>query len=85
MRGASRGDLEVEQARRPLLRLASVAPGGLGSPSAGITTGCLQWLDAARMKGGESCPDRAGRSPPSAPGSTAPGTEIAAMERKAVD
>src|SRR5664280_217178 len=34
------------------------------------------------MKGGESCLDRGGESLPSAPGSTAPGTEIAAMERR---
>ena len=27
-------------------------------PSAGITTGCLRWLDAAATKGGGSCPDR---------------------------
>jgi hypothetical protein len=36
---------------------------------------CLQWLDAARMKGGESCLDQVTARPPSAPGSTAPGTE----------
>ena len=68
--------------RRLLLRLVTAAPGGLGSPSAPTMGGCLQWLDAARTKGGESCLDRGARRPPSAPGSTAPGTEIAAVERR---
>jgi hypothetical protein len=58
MRGASRGVLEVGQVRRPLYRFASDAPGGPGSPSAGTKPRCLEWLDAARTKGGESCPDR---------------------------
>jgi len=52
--------------RRLLLRLVTAAPGGLGSPSAPTTRGCLWWLDAARMKGGESCPDR-GRGIPVLP------------------
>ncbi len=39
--------------------LASIRPGRLGSPSAPTTRGCLQWLDAGRMKGGESRPDQA--------------------------
>ena len=49
---------------------AATPPGGPGSPSAPTTWGCLQWLDAAWMKGGESCLDEV-----SAPGSTVPGTE----------
>ena len=64
MRGASRGVLEVGQVRRPRACLASTHSGGPGSPSVPTTGDCLQWLDAARTKGGESCPDRGGRSPP---------------------
>ena len=64
MRGASRGVLEVGQVRRPRACLASTHSGGPGSPSVPTTGDCLNWLDAARTKGGESCPDRGGRSPP---------------------
>src|SRR5216684_9185792 len=46
---------------------AATPPGGPGSPSAPTTWGCLQWLDAAWMKGGESRLDTV-----SAPGSTVP-------------
>ena len=42
----------------------TAAPGGLGSPSVPTKRDCLKWLDAARTKGGESCPDQGGRSPP---------------------
>ena len=62
------------------LRAGLVTPhsGGLGKLS-GPTMGlCLEWLDAVRMKAGVSLPDRGPRRDPSAPGSTAPGTEIAA-------
>src|SRR5664280_2439783 len=64
MRGASRGVLEVGQVRCSRACLASTHSGGPGSPSVPTTGDCLQWLDAARTKGGESCPDRGGRSPP---------------------
>jgi hypothetical protein len=50
--------------RRPRARFAASLPGGLGSPSAPTTRGCLEWLDEVSMKGGESCPDRGGRMPP---------------------
>ncbi len=62
------------------LRAGLVTPhsGGLGSLSVPTTGDCLEWLDAVRMKAGESLPDRGPRRDPSAPGSTAPGTEIAA-------
>ncbi len=56
--------------RRPRAWFAATPPGGPGSPSAPTTWGCLQWLDVAWMKGGESCLDEV-----SAPGSTVPGTE----------
>src|SRR6266700_6449251 len=46
---------------------AATFPGGPGSPSAPTTWGCLQWLDEAWTKGGESCLDAV-----SAPGSTVP-------------
>src|SRR5260221_14133999 len=46
---------------------AATPPGGAGSPSAPTTWGCLQWLDAAWTKGGESRLDAV-----SAPGSTVP-------------
>src|SRR5712691_7752463 len=52
---------------------AATPPGGPGSPSAPTTWGCLQWLDAAWMKGGESCLDAV-----SAPGSTVPADRKAA-------
>ena len=39
-------------------------------------------LDAARMKGGESCPDQGPRRAPSAPGSYGPGDRKAAMARR---
>jgi hypothetical protein len=64
MRGASRGVLEVGQVRRPRACHASTHSGGPGSPSVPTTGDCFNWLDAARTKGGESCPDRGGRSPP---------------------
>src|SRR5258708_4310979 len=53
---------------------AATPPGGPGSPSAPTTWGCLQWLDAAWTKGGESRLDAV-----SAPGSTVP------ADRKAAD
>ena len=37
--------------------------------------GCLEWLDAARTKAGESLPDRGPRRAPSAPGSYGPGEQ----------
>ena len=39
-------------------------------------------LDAARTKGGESCPDRGPTRALSAPGSSGPGDRKAAMERR---
>jgi len=69
-------------ARRPRAGLVTPLPGGLGSPSAPTKRGCLEWLDAARMKGGESCPDRGPTGAPSAPGSYGPGDRKAAMERR---
>ena len=71
--------------RRPLLRLVTAGSGGPGQPSAGITTGCLQWLDVAATKGGGSRPGRQGPQkalPGRAPGSTAPGTEKPQVERR---
>jgi len=50
--------------RRPLLRLVIAAPGGLGSPSVPTMRDCLQWLDAVRTNGGETCRDKGGCSPP---------------------
>ena len=47
--------------RRPRVWFAAMPPGGPGSPSAPTTWGRLQWLDAAWMKGGESCLDTVGR------------------------
>jgi hypothetical protein len=44
--------------------LASTSPGGLGSPSVPTMGDCLQWLDAGRMKGGESRLDQGGRNAP---------------------
>jgi hypothetical protein len=44
--------------RRPLLRLVTAGSGGPGQPSAGITTGCPQGLDAAGTKAGGSPPDK---------------------------
>jgi hypothetical protein len=43
----------------------------------GTKTGCLEWLDAARMKGGETCPDRGGLRPPVRARKHGPGACIA--------
>ncbi len=72
----------VDWVRRPRTCLASTHPGGPGSPSAGTMTGCLKWLDAARMKGGESCPDKDGGRPPVRVRKHGPGDRKAAMERR---
>jgi hypothetical protein len=64
--------------RRLLLRLVTAAPGGLGSPSVPTKRDCLNWLDAARTKAGESLPDRGPSRAPSAPGSYGPGDRKAA-------
>jgi hypothetical protein len=66
MRGASRGDPEVEQVRRPRAGFAGRRSGGPGQPSAGTKTGCLEWLDVAGTKGGGSRPDQ-GREERSVP------------------
>ena len=68
--------------RRLRAGLVTPSPGGLGSPSVPTKRDCLEWLDAARTKGGESCPDRGPQGPRPRPEVTAPGTEIAAMERR---
>ena len=44
--------------RRLRAGLVTPLPGGLGSPSVPTTRDCLEWLDAARTKAGESLPDR---------------------------
>jgi hypothetical protein len=41
--------------------LARTAPGRPGSPSDPTMGVCLEWLDEARMKGGESHPDKSGQ------------------------
>ena len=66
----------MEQVRRPRVWFAATHPGGPGSPSVPTTGDCLQWLDEAQTKAGESLPDQ-GRAecPSSAHGSTVPGTE----------
>ena len=68
--------------RRPRARLVTLLPGGPGSPSVPTMRGCLEWLDAARTKAGESLPDRGPRRAPSAPGSYGPGDRKAAVERR---
>ena len=62
-------------------RRSSSRPGGSGSSSGPTTWLCLQWLDADRMKAGESLPDRR-RKRPSCPGSTIPPPKIAATVRR---
>src|SRR5258707_14680011 len=62
-----------DRMRCPRAWFAATFPGGPGSPSAPTTWGCLQWLDAAWMKGGESRLDAV-----SAPGSTVPADRKAA-------
>ena len=70
---------DVGWRRRPLLRLVTAGSGGPGQPSAGITTGCLQWLDAAGTKAGGSPPDQGRRRAiPFPPGSYGAGDEKAA-------
>jgi hypothetical protein len=70
--------------RRPLLRHVTAGPGGPGQPSAGITTGCPQGLDAAGTKAGGRPPDKGSPKgfPCVPPGSTAPGTEKPQVERR---
>src|SRR5664280_3118056 len=64
LKGADVGQARHRLARRLRAGLVTPLPGGLGSPSVPTKRDCLEWLDAARTKGGESCPDRGGRSPP---------------------
>src|SRR5471032_565600 len=52
--------------RRLRAGLVTPLPGGLGSPSVPTKRDCLEWLDAKRMKGGESRPDK-GRGIPAPP------------------
>jgi hypothetical protein len=68
--------------RRLRAGLVTPSPGGLGSPSVPTTRDCLEWLDAARTKAGESLPDRGPSRAPFAPGSYGPGDRKAAMERR---
>ena len=68
--------------RRLRAGLVTPSPGGLGSPSVPTTRDCLEWLDAARTKGGESCPDREPSRAPSAPGSYGPGDRNRRVERR---
>jgi hypothetical protein len=90
--GAKPGDRRC-RARRP--RAGShPAPGSLGSPSAGITTGCLQWLDEAALRAAKAArlgsPKGMAMSHPAGPGlrpraplgSTVPRFEDAATERR---
>ena len=69
--------------RRPRAGLVTSHSGGPGSPSVPTTGDCLQWLDAARTKAGESLPDRV---EPKAARVRArkhgPGDRKAAMERR---
>ena len=70
-----------DRMRRPRVWFAATPPGGPGSPSAPTTWGRLQWLDAAWMKGGESCLDTVGR-PSVCARKHGPGDRKAAMERR---
>jgi hypothetical protein len=57
--------------------------GGPGQPSDPTMRVCLRWLDVTRTMAGESWPGRVGLKPPvAASGSTAPGSEIAAVARR---
>ena len=61
--------------------LASMSPGGLGSPSAPTTRGCPFGLDAGRMKAAKAA--GSGRRMPSVrPRKHGAGPEIAAVERR---
>ena len=71
-----------DRMRRLRAGLVTPLPGGPGSPSVPTKRDCLEWLDAARTKGGESCPDQGGGCLPSVPGSYGPGDRKAAMERR---
>src|ERR1019366_7641671 len=64
LKGADIGQARHRLVRRLRAGLVTPLPGGPGSPSVPTMGDCLEWLDAARMKGGESRPDRGGRSPP---------------------
>jgi len=64
LKGADVGQARHRLVRRLRAGLVTPSPGGPGSPSVPTKGDCLEWLDAARTKGGESCPGRGGRSPP---------------------
>jgi len=69
--------------RRLRAGLVTPLPGGPGSPSVPTTRDCLEWLDAARTKAGESPPDRV--EPKAArvrARKNGPGDRKAAMERR---
>jgi hypothetical protein len=68
--------------RRPRASLVSLHSGGPGQPSAGTTTGRLQWRHVARTKGGESRPDGDPNRSPVGAGKRGPGDRKAAMERR---
>lgn len=61
--------------RRLRAGLVTSLPGGLGTPSVPTKRDRLLWLDAARKKGGESCPHRGPQGLRPRPEVTAPGTE----------
>ncbi len=78
-RGASSGDEPQDGAGRGARgRFVTRSREALAKPSSGSKTGCLQWLHAAATKDGGSRPDQGTHRVPLPPGSTAPGTEIAA-------
>src|SRR5882724_7055512 len=68
----------AEQAWRPRPCVTQTGdPGRLGFPSALTMKGCLQWLDAVRMKGVESRLDQRGVSLPCPDPEDGPGVEDA--------
>ena len=84
--------------RRPRACLAHTPSGRLGSASGPTTWLCLQWLDADRMKAGESQPDRGAcracpvpearsprpKSPPNSSQACADCVNLSAERRKAM-
>ena len=68
--------------RRPRACLAHTSSGRLGSASGPTTWLCLQWLDADRMKAGESQPDRGACRARPVPEARSPRPKSPRMERR---
>jgi len=74
--------LKRSRMRRPRAWFAAMSSGRLGSASGPTTWLCLQWLDADRMKAGESQPDRGACRACPVPEARSPRPKSPRMERR---